>query len=119
MYSFRRVYNRTDPSWTSRITKARAYVVSAFDARVGQNWVTICRLDRFLLSRLYPGVASPSGPVIGSGWKPTAIQKPGDTEISQEDDTSNTPNYKPVTASLAPRVVGSFDHPMLPMPPVS
>jgi hypothetical protein len=83
--------------------------------------------DNFLLSSLYPGVASPSGPGISAGWKPEAIRKPVDFEnLTPEDDTSNNGSiYKgarPVTgvvASRAPRVVGSFDHPLLPMPPVS
>lgn len=80
-----------------------------------------------LRTRLYPGVASPSGPAIGAGWQPEAIRGPVVVDdLAPEDEISNNASsYKgarPVTGSLAsraPRVVGSFDHPVLPMPPVS
>ena len=79
------------------------------------------------LFRLYPGVASHSGPAIGAGWQPEAIREPVAVEdvVREEEISNNGENYKgarPVTgtlASRAPRVVGLFDHPVLPMPPVS
>jgi hypothetical protein len=96
-------------------------------SKIGSHYCRLWCFDYFFPSRLYPGVAGPSGPAIGAGWKPEALREPLDVEgINPEDENSdNGTTYKgakPVKgnlASRAPRVVGSFDHPMLPMPPVS
>lgn len=121
MYSYRRVYYRANSSGTSWITKAGANVVSPPDARVCQ--ATIAQhLENFLLFRLYPSVATLPGSAIGAGRRIGAIQKPAEIEdITPEDEISGYKGARPVTGSLAsraPRVVGSFDHPLLPMPPV-
>ncbi len=81
-------------------------------------------LYRRLMRGFYSGVASPTLPVIGSG-RPLddvqAIDSPDYTE-EMKDDTLNRPLSGPskiTRRAKATRVVGSFDHPLLPMPPVS
>lgn len=79
-------------------------------------------LYRRLMRGFYSGVASPTLPVIGSG-RPLddvqAIDSPDYTE-EMKDDTLNRPLSGPskiTRRAKATRVVGSFDHPLLPMPP--
>ncbi len=74
-------------------------------------------LYRRLMRGFYPGVASPTLPAIESGWKPESIEgpAPSESEASSNDTSlggSVAPRRKP------PLVVGSFDHALMPMPPV-
>ena len=66
--------------------------------------------------RFYPGISSSNLPAIESGWTPAAIADSEESEGSL--DKASTPRVLP-PASRATRVVGSFDHAILPMPPVS
>ncbi|KAK0446636.1 serine dehydratase alpha chain-domain-containing protein [Armillaria borealis] len=79
-------------------------------------------LYKRLMRGFYSGVASPTLPAIGSG-RPSddvqAIDSPDYTE-EMKDDTLNRPLSGPskiTRRTKATRVVGSFDHPLLPMPP--
>ncbi|GLB43453.1 putative L-serine ammonia-lyase [Lyophyllum shimeji] len=80
-------------------------------------------LYRRLMRGLYPGMAGPNVPQIESGSKHAgSIASPGHTEDFQVDSQNvanqNRDRRKLGTpASRAPRVVGSFDHAVLPMPP--
>lgn len=99
--------------------------------------------------RFYPGVASPGNdlPSINAGWSREAISDPQQTSqdfsevdrLAEEElpttpfgaasDDSSSTSYgreraarvvtSPVAAARAPRVIGSFDHALLPVPPVS
>lgn len=99
--------------------------------------------------RFYPGVASSGNdlPSIKANWTQEAISDPQQASLdfsevdslaeeelpltpfgAAGDDGSNTSNGReraarvvtsPVAAARAPRVVGSFDHALLPVPPVS
>ena len=83
--------------------------------------------------RFYPGVAGPvtNAPAIGAGWAQEAIREPSGSEkldVSMAEDNAlpepemmGSRGAKVVSNSFgarAPRVVGSFDHAVLPMPPV-
>ena len=97
------------------------------------------------MHRFYPGVAAPGRPLLGSGLAPDAIRSlkqpasdvydqgsdKGDvnyadsltSSLSQEKWSSSRGNANVVTSlspssGRAPKVVGSFDHAILPMPPV-
>ncbi|KAK0488849.1 serine dehydratase alpha chain-domain-containing protein [Armillaria novae-zelandiae] len=79
-------------------------------------------LYKRLMRGFYSGVASPTLPAIGSG-RPSddvqAIDSPDYTE-EMKDDTLKRPLSGPskiTQRTKATRVVGSFDHPLLPMPP--
>ena len=72
--------------------------------------------------RFYPGIGVPSVQLIGPGSSPaifSAIDAPGSTEAAASLEQEQ---QEPVTSRNArmhaPRVTGSFDHPVLPMPPV-
>jgi hypothetical protein len=72
--------------------------------------------------RFYPGIAIPTVQLIGPGSSPTilsAIDAPGSMEAAASLEQEQ---QEPVTSRNArmhaPRVTGSFDHPVLPMPPV-
>ncbi|RDB20821.1 L-serine dehydratase [Hypsizygus marmoreus] len=81
-------------------------------------------LYRRLMRGLYPGVASQQFPAIEAGSKSTAsIASPESTEdVESERDTAD-PYYGRQSRKIrtpserAARVVGSFDHAVLPMPP--
>ncbi|KAH8093733.1 L-serine ammonia-lyase [Cristinia sonorae] len=73
-------------------------------------------LYRRLMRGFYPGLATPSMPAIGPGYQVEPIDAPEGAKSSTEDSTlSGTPER--VLAARATRVVGSLDHPVLPMPP--
>ena len=80
--------------------------------------------------RFYPGLGSPATtlPAIDGGISPAGvIDSPAFSRSARADTHSEPPklNPKPGTPkdvssnSRATRVVGSFDHPILPMPPVN
>lgn len=69
-------------------------------------------LYKRLMRGFYPGVASPSHlPRIEEGTPAEAIEAPEDTDFQ-------LPKPPSIKKNIA-KVVGSFDHPILPMPPVS
>lgn len=84
-------------------------------------------LYRRLMRGLYPGLSRPSGlPAIGSGAKPSAsIVAPNSTEDVQCDelleqlkhDRDNHNSKLRPLSKRGHRVVGSFDHAVLPTPP--
>jgi L-serine deaminase len=78
-------------------------------------------LYRRLMRGFYPGIAIPTVQLIGPGSSPTilsAIDAPGSMEAAASLEQEQ---QEPVTSRNArmhaPRVTGSFDHPVLPMPP--
>ncbi|KAG9312951.1 serine dehydratase alpha chain-domain-containing protein [Chiua virens] len=76
-------------------------------------------LYRRLMRGFYPGIGIPTIQLIGSGSAPTSlstIDAPEGTEAStssKEEQSITSQNGH----SRAPRVMGSFNHPVLPMPP--
>ncbi|KAF8801264.1 L-serine ammonia-lyase [Phlegmacium glaucopus] len=100
-------------------------------------------LYRRLMRGFYPGVAAPGYPLLGPGPTPDAIRSPEQpTSYDQGFDTGDVNDSNTQTSSLltrgkwsstrgnanavtslspssgrAPKVVGSFDHAILPMPP--
>lgn len=87
-------------------------------------------IGELISPRFYPGIASSALPSIGSCWRPTeAIDSPPDSD----SDNKPLPGSTGAKAGLGPgtglgggkvalaraaRVVGSFNHAVLPMPPV-
>src|SRR5258706_4562207 len=76
--------------------------------------------------RFYPGLYSSSSLSIGPGSSPSAINVPAVNVNLHNDQSDSLTNgngneaEKVVNRGLkATRVVGSFDHPLLPMAPVS
>lgn len=73
----------------------------------------------------YPGITSPSLPSIGAGWRPSeSIESPDLDSSPQTPEASQGRSpfdgrSTKVPLARAARVVGSFDHAVLPMPPVS
>jgi len=56
--------------------------------------------------------------LIGPGSSPSAIDAPESTEAAASPEEHQEPITFRNARTRAPRVTGSFDHPMLPMPPV-
>lgn len=77
------------------------------------------RLYHRLMRGFYAGVTSPSSPAIAAGTERESIQGPAASEAQPMDkkDASSTSRSMQFRRSL-PRVVGSFEHPLAPMPPV-
>ncbi|KAF8952418.1 serine dehydratase alpha chain-domain-containing protein [Flammula alnicola] len=73
-------------------------------------------LYRRLMRGFYPGVAAPNRPAIGSGWAPEAIPGPSQSPSDLEHGRARVVTSG-TAAARAPRVIGSFDHAVLPMPP--
>lgn len=77
----------------------------------------------FQMFRFYPGIGMPTPHLIGSGsLSAGSIDAPEDTETSQtappdEDDAGLTKSVR--GGYRAPLVTGSFNHAVLPVPPVS
>lgn len=89
--------------------------------------------------RFYPGIATARDDrlALGSGWTAEAILPPaqqatptsgttGTSNTNERSDAAGAPERgrakvvnSPTAAARAPRVIGSFDHAVLPMPPVS
>lgn len=72
--------------------------------------------------RFYPGIGIPTVQLIGPGPYPStlsAIDAPESTEAATSPEREQ---QEPVTSqnarTRAPHVTGSFDHAVLPMPPV-
>ncbi|KAF5383731.1 hypothetical protein D9615_003688 [Tricholomella constricta] len=75
-------------------------------------------LYRRLMRGLYPGISGPHAAQIESGAKATAfIASPDSMEGTQLNDQDEPHHRLRKSASRAPRVVGSFNHAVLPMPP--
>lgn len=74
-------------------------------------------LYRRLMRGLYPGMAGPNTPLITSASKASAsIGAPDSAEVASETDHDRLRD-RLRASGRAPRVVGSFDHAVLPMPP--
>ena len=75
-----------------------------------------------LTTSFYPGIGIPTVQLIGAGSSPMpvgAIDAPEGLEVSsspKEEETGKVATQN--KHSRAPRVTGSFDHAVLPMPPV-
>ncbi|KAF8141652.1 serine dehydratase alpha chain-domain-containing protein [Boletus edulis] len=77
-------------------------------------------LYRRLMRGFYPGIGMPAVQLIGPGSSPTtlsAIDAPGSTMGTASLEQGQEPLTIPNTRAPAPHVTGSFDHPVLPMPP--
>ncbi|KAF8449065.1 serine dehydratase alpha chain-domain-containing protein [Boletus edulis BED1] len=77
-------------------------------------------LYRRLMRGFYPGIGMPAVQLIGPGSSPTtlsAIDAPGSTMGTASLEQGQEPVTIPNTRAPAPHVTGSFDHPILPMPP--
>ncbi|KIJ95445.1 hypothetical protein K443DRAFT_683029 [Laccaria amethystina LaAM-08-1] len=72
-------------------------------------------LYRRLMRGFYPGISSSNLPAIESGWTPGVIASPEADSEESEGNLDKTSSLPP--ASRATRVVGSFNHAILPMPP--
>lgn len=72
-------------------------------------------LYRRLMRGFYPGISSSDLPAIESGWTPGAIASPEADSEESEGNVDKASSLPP--ASRATRVIGSFDHAILPMPP--
>ncbi|KAF8343428.1 serine dehydratase alpha chain-domain-containing protein [Amanita rubescens] len=79
-------------------------------------------LYRRLMRGFYPGVAAPMFMSLGPGASPKIVDGPLEfskaekiSDLTEETPSAsdNTPRFK----SVATRVVGSLEHPILPMPP--
>ncbi|KAF9054320.1 serine dehydratase alpha chain-domain-containing protein [Panaeolus papilionaceus] len=89
-------------------------------------------LYRRLMRGFYPGMSHPEFPLISAGKAPEALDAPrrsvSDKALPEEQSVPSTAdnhlrrsNARVVTntaaAAKAPKVIGSFDHAVLPMPP--
>ncbi|KAF8074771.1 serine dehydratase alpha chain-domain-containing protein [Lyophyllum atratum] len=80
-------------------------------------------LYRRLMRGLYPGMTAPNLPRIESGSKTAAYIASPDTVEDAQPGAEGGPHHRRLrnrvrmSGSRPPRVVGSFDHPVLPMPP--
>ncbi|KAI0080159.1 L-serine ammonia-lyase [Panus rudis PR-1116 ss-1] len=80
-------------------------------------------LYRRLMRGFYPGLVSPNLPSIGPGGQPEAIEGPknddSDNGVGNNgfDSQGSSGRRRGPPATRARRVIGSFDHPVLPMPP--
>ncbi|KLO17934.1 L-serine ammonia-lyase [Schizopora paradoxa] len=73
-------------------------------------------LYRRLMRGFYPGVMQGVAfPAIGGGESPTGFI--GSPEEHAESTSSGTPSKQDMASSRPTRVIGSFNHPILPMPP--
>lgn len=76
-------------------------------------------LYRRLMRGFYPGVSSPTMAAIESGWEPESLEGPAQPEAMPPNDDSPTSDLRPIfPRRTLPRVVGSFQHALSPMPPV-
>lgn len=75
------------------------------------------------MQSFYPGVVAPMFMSLGPGASPKIVDGPlefskagkiSDSTEEMPSASDNTPRFK----SVATRVVGSLEHPILPMPPV-
>lgn len=83
--------------------------------------ISLSRESQLTQIRFYPGVAMPAHlQSISSGSPPAAIGSIGISDTSSSSNTSSNSSKASRTpaSQRAPLVVGSFDHAMLPMPPV-
>ncbi|TCD68411.1 hypothetical protein EIP91_010812 [Steccherinum ochraceum] len=77
-------------------------------------------LYRRLMRGFYPGLSTPSLPAIGAGSPAyAAIDAPEDSKAGEQSSSPKSagPRQDRALAARATRVVGSLDHPVLPMPP--
>lgn len=119
MHTNRRNLQRKDTPRSLGREETCSDALQAADARVSTR--VVCEFHaQISTSRFYPGISSSNLPAIESGWTPGAIAS---SEVDSEegegslDKASSARGLPP--ASRATRVVGSFDHAVLPMPPVS
>lgn len=77
-------------------------------------WVYCCAC------RFYPGIAGTAYPMISGGSQPSGVIGSPDDTVSSSRSTATSPTSGQGDLSLPrpARVIGSFDHPILPMPPV-
>ncbi|KAL6300038.1 L-serine ammonia-lyase [Sparassis latifolia] len=77
-------------------------------------------LYRRLMRGFYPGLTAPILPAIGAGSMPSGSISPPEGEEYTQPDKAFFPDSaegRNISAARAARVVGSFMHPVLPMPP--
>ncbi|KAI0305948.1 L-serine ammonia-lyase [Multifurca ochricompacta] len=77
-------------------------------------------LYRRLMRGFYPGLSIPHSPAIESGSQPVGAIDGPDISLPPSDPCSVTDpagSFKDLSHTHAARVVGSFDHPILPEPP--
>ncbi|KAF8557804.1 L-serine ammonia-lyase [Imleria badia] len=78
-------------------------------------------LYRRLMRGFYPGIGIPTVQLIGPGTSPTTLSAIDAPESTEAGASPEQEQQEPVTfrnaRTRAPRVTGSFDHPVLPVPP--
>lgn len=87
--------------------------------------VSLCEIRPFRTlanKRFYPGIGTPTVQLIEPGLSLTSVSAIDTPESTEAAASSNQEQQEPVIHQVmqarAPRVTGSFDHPVLPMPPV-
>lgn len=76
-------------------------------------------LYRRLMRGFYPGVMQGVGfPAIGGGESPTGFIGSPEEHTDFKDATPSASSKQDMASSRPARVIGSFNHPILPMPPV-
>lgn len=92
-----------------------------------QLFVNVLLLIVKLRIRFYPGSAGHGALAIGTGWTSESISGPvtddiangeEDKTVSEDDKDRGARRMSSSSSSRIPRVVGSFEHAVLPMPPV-
>ena len=116
MHTYRRNFHRKDTPRSLGSEETCSDALQAADARVSTP--VVCeRHAQMLTFRFYPGISSSNLPAIEPGWTPGAIVSPEADSEEGEGSLDKARGLPPV--SRATRVIGSFDHAILPMPPVS
>ena len=116
MHTYRRNFYRKDTPGPLGSEETCSDALQAADARVSTR--VVCeRHAQMSTFRFYPGISSSNLPAIEPGWTPGAIASPETDSEEGEGSLDKARGLPPV--SRATRVVGSFDHAILPMPPVS
>lgn len=115
--------HRKDITRQAEIAKTRSNTLQASHARVNcVSLCEICPLRTHTNKRFYPGIGIPTVQLIGPGSTPSAVSAIDAPESMEAPAFSDQEQQEPVTSqsmqTRAPCVTGSFDHPVLPMPPV-
>lgn len=120
LHSHRCDGHRKDTTRQARVAETRSDALQASHARV--SFISPSEIRSFKIladKRFYPGVEMPTVQLIGPGSSPSILSAINAPECM---DTDASPAQEPITSlnarPRAPRVTGSFDHPILPMPPV-
>ena len=77
-------------------------------------------LIHVIVYRFYPGLSMPRSPAIEGGPQPTGVIEGPEDEVERPTGSETNLPFRRLNGGLRPaRVVGQFDHPVLPEPPVS